>query len=206
MTRLLRIHPWLMAACFLVAGPTYAADADLMGLDVEGVRLGMSTPEAGAALDNRGYKQSGRRSFKRKDRNGVHYVGLKLNPAGEVISVEVAHFLTGNVDPDANRDRWGKPDRRMGNPGHVWKYTYENANAIFNKWARASPAPGRDPSELRTRLVAKHQVLASRRGHEVSSKICMAIKDKPVSMLNVNDRNHLMECLRTGQLRIVAPK
>lgn len=57
----------------------------------------------------------------------MHYVGLKFNP-GEVISVEVAHFLTGNVDPDAHRDRWvkrwGKPDRRMGNPAYNWKYTY----------------------------------------------------------------------------------
>ncbi|MHA7816322.1 MAG: hypothetical protein ACX93N_07595 [Pseudohaliea sp.] len=183
--------------------PARATNVDLLGLDVEGVRLGMSTSEAGAALDNRGYDQIKGTSFQKKDARGVHYVGLKLNPGGEVISVEVAHFLYEGIDPDAHRDtwveNWGEPDNRMGNAGHDWNLTYENEVAVLDKWAKTVPR-----SELRTRLVSKNEVIASRRGREVSSELCMAIKDKPVSLLNVTDRENLMECIRTGQLRIVA--
>ena len=190
----------------LTAGAT---DVDLLAVEVEGVRLGMDMPEAGAALDNRGYEQVKRRSFQKQERDGMHYVGLKLNPGGEVISVEVAHFLNENTDPDAKRDewlaQWGEPDRRMGNPGHDWNLTYENDAAVLETWAKVSLLPGRKPSEVRLRLVSKGEVLASRRGHEVSNKICLAIKDKPVSTLNITDRDNLMECIRTGQLRIVAP-
>jgi hypothetical protein len=204
MERPWRPYAWLVGLCLLAGSPAQATDLDLLALQVEGVRLGMNTAEAGAALDNRGYTQTRKTSFERKDRDGMHYVGLKLNPGGEVISVEVAHFLNDKIDPDAHRDRWiaewGEPDRRMGNAGHDWNLTYENDAAIMDSWAKSFPRP-----ELRMRLVSKGQVLAARRGHEVPNKICMAIKDKPVSLLNVNDRNHLMECLRTGQLRIVAP-
>jgi hypothetical protein len=204
MHRTTRSHAWLFAAFLLVTASAQATEVDLMGLDVEGVRLGMDTREAGAALDNRGYEQVAPTSFKRKDRNGMHYVGMKLNPGGEIISVEAAHFLNRKIDPDAHRDqwieRWGDPDKRMGNPGHDWKLTYENDAALMDTWAKSYPR-----SELRMRLVSKGKVLASRRGHEVRNEICMGIKDKPVSLLNTNDRNNLMECIRTGQLRIVAP-
>lgn len=204
MQRTRRIHAWLLAAGLLAMSSAQATEVDLLGLDVEGVRLGMDTREAGAALDNRGYEQVARTSFQRKDRDGMHYVGMKLNPGGEVISVEAAHFLNRKIDPDAHRDQWieqwGEPDNRMGNPGRDWKLTYETDAALMDNWAKSYPRP-----ELRMRLVSKGKVLASRRGHEVRSETCMTIKDKPVSLLNVNDRNNLMECIRTGQLRIVAP-
>lgn len=209
MKRFWQRYAWLFSTCLLAVSPGQATEVDLVGLEVAGVRLGMSTREAGAALDNRGYSQVKQTSFEKKDGNGMHYVGLKLNPGGEVISVEVAHFLNEQVDPDAERDtwikQWGEPDKRMGNPGHDWNLTYENDAAILDTWAKKSLLPGRKPSELRLRLVSRHQVLESRRGHEVSNQICISIKDKPVSMLNITDRDNLMECIRTGQLRIVAP-
>lgn len=201
MERSWRPDAWLIGLCLLAGSPTQATELDLLALEVEGVRLGMNTAEASAALDNRGYTRSRKTSFQRKDRDGMHYAGPKLNPGGEVISVEVAHFLDDKIDPDAHRDRWigewGEPDKRMG---HDWKLTYENDAAIMDSWAKSFPRP-----ELRMRLVSKGQVLASRRGHQVRDAICMAIRDQPVSLRNINDRNHLMECLRTGQPRIVAP-
>lgn len=195
--------PLLLTA--LTALPIAAVAIDFFAIDVEGVRLGMDTREAGAALDHADYEQIKQTSFQKKDREGMHYVGLKLNPGGEVISVEVAHFLNEKFDPNVKRDawaaEWGKPDQQQGNAGHNWQLTYEDDTAVMDLWAKTFPRP-----ELRTRLVSKHQILADRPGHEVSLRVCMALKDKPVSLLNVTDRENLMECLRTGQLRIAVPK
>lgn len=198
---------WILLWC-LSASPAIATDVDLMGVEVEGVRLGMSLNEATAALENRDYERPRPRSFQKRDRDGMHYVGLKLNPGDEVVSVEVAHFLDKAIEPDVVRDqwieKWGEPDRRVGNVGHDWNLHYNADNAVLETRTKKSAFRGK-PHEVRVRLAAKGQVLAVRRGHEVSEKICTAIKDKPVSMLNVQDRNNLLECLRTGRLRIVAP-
>lgn len=202
------LRTWLLGVCCLLPLPAAATDLDLMGQNVEGVRLGMSLSEAATVLENHDYKRTHKRTFEKRTADGMHYVGLKVNPGSEVVSVEVAHFLNKAIDPDAKRDtwikQWGEPDRRLGNPGHDWRLYYENNDAVMQTTASLAALPSQ-PNEVRIRLVAKHQVLASRRGHEVSNKICMAIKDKPVSMLTVHDRDALLECLRTGQLRIVAP-
>lgn len=195
--------PLLLMA--LMASSIAATAIDFVAIDVEGVRLGMDTREAGAALEHADYEQINKTSFQKKDREGMHYVGLKLNPGGEVLSVEVAHFLNEKFDPDVKRDawatEWGKPDQQQGNAGHDWQMTDENDAAVMDLWAKTVPRP-----ELRKRLVSKGQVLGDRPGHEVSRRVCMALKDKPVSLLNVTDRENLMECLRTGQPRIAVPE
>lgn len=209
MQRLSAIRSVLIGACWcLFALPAAATDLDLMAVEIEGVRLGMSLNEAVTALENRGYKRVAKRSLQKRDAAGMHYAGLKLNRGGEVIYVGVAHRIGQGFDADAIRDgwikRWGKPDTRLGNPGHDWALWYKSNDAELEARATLAASAG-SPSQVLVRLTAKHQVLAARRGHEVSAKICAALKDKPVSLLNVNDREHLMECIRTGQLRICAP-
>lgn len=209
MLRLCSIRSALIGACWcLLALPAAATDADLMAVEIEGVRLGMTLNEAVTALENRGYKRTSKRSLQKRDAEGVHYAGLKLNRGGEVIYVGVAHRIGKGFDADALRDgwikRWGKPDTRQGNPGHDWTLRYKSQAAVLEASASMA-ASARSPSQVLIRLTARHQVLAARRGHEVSAKICAALKNKPVSLLNVNDREHLMECIRTGQLRICAP-
>jgi hypothetical protein len=192
----------------LLALPAAATDVDLMGVEIEGVRLGMSLNEAVTALENRGYKRTSKRSLQKRDAQGMYYAGLKLNRGGEVIYVGVAHRVEQGFDADALRDgwikQWGQPDSRQGNAGHDWTLGYKSEDAVLEASATMAAGAG-SPSQVLIRLTAQHQVLAARRGHEVSAKICAAIKDKPVSLLNVNDRQHLMECVRTGQLRICAP-
>ncbi|TVO70023.1 hypothetical protein [Sedimenticola selenatireducens] len=188
--------------------PATATETDLMAQDVEGVKLGMEMTEAVPALENKGYTRTSKRSFEKKDKTGIHYIGIKLNPGGEVISVGVAHRLIEGFDADALRDewisQWGNPDHINGNPGNDWTLQYNSPHAILDASAIKTYNPRR-PSEVSIRLASKGQVLAVRRGHEVEEKRCIAIKDKPVSTLTINDRDALLECIRTGQLIITTP-
>lgn len=194
----------------LSLSPADGTGLDLLSVDIQGAKLGMSLEEAVAVFLKQGYKRDSKRSLSRKDDDGTRYVGLKLNRRGQVIYIGISHHVSKGYDPDGAyaqwTKHWGKPDREdPPQPGFSYRVWYDSDLAEL-KASALGAGPGR--GSVSVTLAAKGQAVAARRdqrGQEMPAKYCKNVKDKPLSTLSVQDREILMECIRTGQLRICDP-
>lgn len=194
----------------LSLSPAHATALDLMSVDIQGAKLGMSLEEAIAVFMKQGYKRDSQRSLSRKDDDGMRYVGLKLNRSGQVIYIGISHHVKKGYDPDGAYAQWtkdwGKPDREdPPQPGFSYRVWYESDVAELNANALGG-RPG--AGSVSVTLAAKSEAVAARRdqrGQEMPAKFCKTVKEKPLSTLSVQDRDVLIECIRTGQLRICDP-
>ena len=200
----------LLLAGLLSLSDTHATGLDLMSVDIHGAKLGMNLEEAVAVFVKQGYKRDSKSSLSRKDKDGTRYVGLKLNRSGQVIYIGVSHWVIKGYDPDSAyaewTKHWGKPDREdPPQPGFSYRVWYESDAAELKADALGG---GSGKGSVSVTLASKGQALAARRderGQKMPAKFCKNVKEKPLSTLSVEDRDILMECIRTGQLRICDP-